>query len=86
VLFWLVLLLGGEILALYPELVDHVSFLWGNLVPVSWISFVGIISLIFYLLFQTIRFNELQVSLTDLARNSAFQEKRIRELEKAKKI
>jgi hypothetical protein len=78
VLFWLFLLAGGEILTLLPELVDVISLLWGNLVPVSWITFVGLMTLIAYLIFMSMKVNELQSRLINLSRSVAFFEQRTR--------
>jgi len=83
VLFWLSLLIGAEIFTLLPpNLVDGLSVIWGNLIPVSWISFVGFVTLISYLLYQTIEVNRLQSRCTQLARNISYLELRIRETEK----
>lgn len=81
VLFWLILLVGAEVCTLSPPLVDFIGSLWGNLVPVSWISLLGIVALIFYLLFQSIEVNELRSSSRNLAREVAFLERRLRSLE-----
>jgi len=78
VLFWLFSLAGGEILTLFPDLVDVISLLWGNLVPVSWITFAGIMSLIGYLVFMSMKVNELQSRLIELSRSVAFFEQRTR--------
>jgi hypothetical protein len=80
-LFWLVLLFGAELFTLFPSLVDRVSVLWGNLVPVSWITFAGLVFLIYYLLGQTIQVNRLQSQLVHLARTIAFLEMRMRRAE-----
>ncbi len=79
--FWLLLLLGAEVLTLFPSLVDFLSFFWGDLLPVSWISFVGISFLIAYLFYQTIKLNRLHRCNTTLTRNQAFLDQRLRKLE-----
>ena len=79
--FWLMLLLGAEILTLLPALVSRLSLLWGNLLPVSWISFAGLSFLIAYLFYQTIKLNYVQSRNVELARNQAFLEERLRRLE-----
>ncbi len=78
VLFWLTLLIGAEVFAVFPRLIDRISVLWGNLVPVSWISFLGLLSLIFYLLSQAIQINKLDSRCTQLARTIALLEQRVR--------
>jgi len=80
--FWLLLLAGAEVLTLFPSLVEWLSLIWGDLLPVSWISFGGISILIVYLFYQTTRLNVLQSRNTDLARNLAFLEERLRQVEK----
>jgi len=80
-LFWLVLLLGAEVLTLFPSLVENISILWGNLVPVSWITFSGLSLLIVYLLYQTVTINTMQSRLVDLVRTIAFLEERLRKAE-----
>ena len=82
-LFWLTLLVGGGVLAAFPGLVDSLSVLWGNLVPVSWISFVGIVSLIVYLLHQSTVINAQDARVLDLVRSQAFLEERVRTMEAA---
>jgi len=79
-LFWLFPLIVAQILALFPFLIDRVSSLWGNLVPVSWITFVAMVLLVFYLLYLTVRLNGL-ARIVDLARNVAYLERRLRETE-----
>ncbi len=79
-LFWLTMLAGGEVLVLFPSLVDRLSGLWGNLVPVSWITFLAMVALIFYLLYLTIRMNKF-TRVVDLARTIAHLERRVRETE-----
>ncbi len=81
-LFWLVLLTGGEILALFPGLVARFALLWGDLWPVSWITFCALTVVIFYLLYLTVRLNRYG-KLNELARNIAFMERRLRMLETA---
>ena len=78
VLFWLTLLAGAMVFTLSPRLVDWLSLIWGNLVPVSWITFLGLISLIAYLLYQAIQINQLHSRYVELARSMAFLEKRLR--------
>ncbi len=79
--FWLMLLVGAEVLTLFPALVHWLSLIWGDLIPVSWISFGGISILIMYLFYQTSKLNVLQSQNTDLARNLAFLEERLRQVE-----
>jgi hypothetical protein len=81
ILLWLVLLVGGEVLALFPGLVDRLSFLWGNLIPVSWISFSGLAILILYLLYHTFIINDLRAQAVALAREVTFLEERLRSVE-----
>ena len=83
-LFWLSLLCGAEILTLFPSLIEKASLLWGNLIPVSWISFVGLVCVIVYLVYQSIRLNELQTDLVHLTRQIAFLEERVRRTESLK--
>ncbi len=82
-IFWLVLLGGGELLTLFPGLVDRFGLLWGDLWPVSWITFCALTVVIFYLLYLTVRLNRYR-KLNDLARSIAYLERRLRELEAAK--
>jgi len=77
--FWFGLMLGAEILIWSPALVDFVGSFWGDLVPVSWITFLGLTALIFYLLYMTIVLNRLRHQLTELVRSVAFLEKEIRQ-------
>ena len=79
-LFWLCTLAGAETLTLFPQLVDCISPFWGNLVPVSWITFVGLVLLIFYLLQLTVQINRFD-RIAELSRYVATLEKRVRELE-----
>jgi hypothetical protein len=79
-LFWLVPLIAAQILALFPSLIDRLSSIWGNLVPISWITFLGMVLLVFYLLYLTIRMNGYS-KVVDLARNIAYLEQRLRETE-----
>ncbi len=81
ILVWITLLLGGEALALSPGLVGRLSVLWGNLMPVSWIAFSGLVILILYMLHHTFLLNELRAHAVELARNITFLEERVRELE-----
>ena len=79
-LFWLLPLIAAQTLALFPSLIDRLSRIWGNLVPVSWITFLAIVLLVFYLLYLTIRLNAYS-RVVDLARNIAHLEQRLRETE-----
>ena len=79
-LFWLTWLTGGMVLALFPAVIDRLSFLWGDLWPVSWITFASLVFLTFYLLYLTIRLNRL-ATINELARSIAQLERRLRELE-----
>lgn len=79
-LFWLAMLTGAEVLVLFPSMVDRLSGLWGNLVPVSWITFVAMVLLIFYLLYLTIQVNK-YTKLVELARSISHLERRLREAE-----
>jgi len=79
-LFWLVGLTGGMVLALFPSVIHGLSSLWGNLWPVSWITFASLVILSFYLMYLTIRLNQLS-TIHELARTIAFLERRVRELE-----
>lgn len=80
-LIWLIPLFAAEVLTLFPGITAWVGRLFGNLLPVSWISFLGIIFLIMFLLYQTIRLNQMKTRLNDLTREVGFYEQRIRELE-----
>jgi len=80
-LFWITLFTGAEILTLFPCLVDWLSIIWGNLIPLSWITFAGIMVLIVYLLHQTVQMNQLHARIVSLARSVAFLEERIRRME-----
>ena len=79
-LFWLTGLAGGIVLALFPSVIHALSHLWGDLWPVSWITFASLVLLTFYLLYLTIRLNRL-TTINELARTIAFLERRLRELE-----
>jgi len=79
-LFWLLPLIVAQILALFPTLIDRVSVLWGNLIPVSWITFVSMVLLIIYLLYLTVQLNGYS-KVIELARSVAYLEKRLRETE-----
>jgi len=79
-LFWLVGLTGGMVLALFPSVIHGLSHLWGDLWPVSWITFASLVILSFYLMYLTIRLNQLS-TIHELARTIAFLERRVRELE-----
>ena len=81
ILIWLAFLLGAEVLVLFPRLVDLLSVLWGNLIPVSWISFSGLAFLILYLLHHTFRLNDLRSHAVDLSRHVTFLEERLRRME-----
>ena len=79
-LFWLVGLTGGIVLALFPAVIHRLSVLWGDLWPVSWITFASFVVLSFYLMYLTIQLNRLS-TINELARTIAFLERRVRELE-----
>lgn len=79
-LFWLTGLAGGIVLALFPSVIHWLSLLWGDLWPVSWITFASLVFLTFYLLYLTIRLNRL-ATINELVRNIAYLERRLRELE-----
>jgi hypothetical protein len=79
-LFWLSGLAGGIVLALFPSVIHGLSLLWGDLWPVSWITFTSLVLVTFYLLYLTIRLNRL-ATINELARTIAFLERRLRELE-----
>ena len=79
-LFWLVGLSGAIVLAVFPSLIRRLSVLWGDLWPVSWITFASLVVLSFYLMYLTIRLNDL-ATIHELARTIAFLERRVRELE-----
>ena len=78
-LFWLFLLISAEILVVFPSLIDWLSVIWGNILPVSWITLVGISFLILYLFYQTIAINNLQSKIVDLSRQISFFEKKMRD-------
>ena len=79
-LFWLLPLITAQVLVIFPSLIDRISLLLGNLVPVSWITFLAMVLLVFYLLYLTVRLNGYS-RVVDLARNVAYLEKRLRETE-----
>jgi hypothetical protein len=79
-LFWLTGLAGGIVLALFPSVIHTLSHLWGDLWPVSWITFASLVLMTFYLLYLTIRLNRLS-TINELARTIAYLERRVRELE-----
>ena len=79
-LFWLAALSGGIVLALFPSVIHFLGFFWGDLWPVSWITFASLVFLTFYLLYLTTRINRLS-TVHELARNIAFLERRVRDLE-----
>jgi hypothetical protein len=79
-LFWLAALSGGIILALFPSVIHLLSLFWGDLWPVSWITFASLVFLTFYMLYLTIRVNRL-ATVYELARNIAYLERRLRDLE-----
>ena len=81
ILLWAVLLSGAELLVLFPGVVDRLSGLWGNLIPVSWITFSGLAILILYLLYHTFIINDLRAQAVELARNVTFLEERLRQVE-----
>ncbi len=78
-LFWLFLLIGAEILVVFPSLTGWLSVIWGNILPVSWITLVGISFLILYLFYQTIVINKLQSKVVDLSRQFSFFEQKLRD-------
>ena len=82
--FWLGVLGVAWGLALFPSLVDFLSIFWGNLWPVSWITFIGMVVLITYLLFLSVQVNDANIKLVELARNNAFLEKKLRDIEDKK--
>ncbi len=82
-LFWGTMLIGGFFTALFPTLVDLVSSMWGTLLPVSWISFIAILSLIGYLMHQSMVINAQQTRLTQLIRQTSFLERRLRSLQES---
>ena len=79
-LFWLAALTGGIILALFPSVIHFLGLFWGDLWPVSWITFAALVFLTFYLLYLTTRLNRLS-TIHELARTIAFLERRVRDLE-----
>jgi hypothetical protein len=79
-LFWFFPLVVVQVLVLFPGLIDRLSRLWGNLVPVSWITFVAMVLLVFYLLYLTVRMNGFS-KVVDLARSVAQLERRLRDAE-----
>jgi len=79
-LFWLTGLAGGIVLALFPSLIRSLSRIWGDLWPVSWITFASLVFMTFYMLYLTIRLNRL-ATVNELARTIAYLERRVRELE-----
>jgi len=79
-LFWLTGLVGGIVLALFPAVIHSLSILWGDLWPVSWITFASLVVLSCYLMYLTIQLNRL-TTINELARTIAFLERRLRELE-----
>jgi hypothetical protein len=79
-LFWLAPVVVAQVLALFPSLIDRLSLLWGNLVPVSWITFGSIVFLVLYLIYLTIRLNGYS-RVVDLARSVTHLEQRLRDAE-----
>ena len=79
-LFWLAPVFVAQVLALFPSLIDRLSVLWGNLVPVSWITFGSIVFLVLYLIYLTIRLNGYS-RVVDLARSVTNLEQRLRHAE-----
>lgn len=79
-LFWLSALTGGIILALFPAVIHFLGSFWGDLWPVSWLTFASLVFLTFYLLYLTTRLNRLS-TIHELARTIAFLERRVRDLE-----
>ena len=77
-LLWLSALSGALVLTAFPGLVDRISQLWGNLDPVSWISFLGLLTMIAYLVHHSTRINRLEDRLTQLSRSISFIEERVR--------
>jgi len=80
-LFWLTMVTGGLVLTWFPATIDLLSIFWGNLWPVSWITFAALVILTFYLLYLTIRLNS-YAKINDLVRNIAHLERRLREVER----
>jgi len=80
--FWIVLLFGAEVFTLFPPLVDWISLLWGNLWPVSWITFIGFIILILNILILASELNRSHLRIVETVRHQTFLEKRISDLEK----
>ena len=81
VIFWLILFCGAESIILVPFIFDLLSNVWPGLMPVSWITFIGMLSLILYLLHDAIEINGLKSKTVKLTRYIAVLEKRIREIE-----
>lgn len=79
-LFWLAPIGLAQFLALFPSLIDRLSLLWGNLVPVSWITFGSMVLLVLYLIYLTIRLNGYS-RVVDLARSVTHLEQRLRAAE-----
>ena len=79
-LFWLAPIAVAQVLAIFPSLIDRLSLLWGNLVPVSWITFGSIVFLVLYLIYLTIRLNGYS-RVVDLARSVSDLEQRLRAAE-----
>lgn len=83
-LFWLTGLAGAIVLALFPSVIHRLSIVWGDLLPVSWITFASLVFMTFYLLYLTIRLNRL-ATINELARTIAYLERRVRELEQGER-
>jgi hypothetical protein len=79
-LFWLAPIFVAQGLTLFPSLIDRLSLLWGNLVPISWITFGSIVFLVLYLIYLTIRLNGYS-RVVDLARSVTHLEQRLRDAE-----
>jgi len=73
-LLWLSLTGVAEVLALFPSLVASLSRLWGNLWPVSWITFASLVCLAGYLIHQSVVLNQLQAQVITLTREFALLE------------
>jgi len=79
-LFWIAPIGVAQVLALFPSLIDRLSLVWGNLVPISWITFGSIVFLVLYLIYLTIRLNGYS-RVVDLARSVTHLEQRLRDAE-----
>ncbi|RMH56519.1 MAG: DUF2304 domain-containing protein, partial [Candidatus Hydrogenedentota bacterium] len=81
-LFWCTVLFGGFVLGLFPALVDLLGRIWGNLLPVSWITFLGMTLLIAYILHQSVQVNRQRETIVRLAREFAYLEERLNGMER----